>query len=224
MIIRVAASLLTEPMLRTFLLKGAGVRAQELEAGARAAYNTVMPMLIEGTPNKALTARMETTLMRQAFASHQMATMLQDRLPVHSEAISARVEYVNIILGAFRHDFDPDNFERRVSVGQHLHVLGTADDMGVHEPKSWHLYSGTAMRRIIAARGFTAQFGVALTCDEALAAPDDLGLLECHQRDRHWLFEAGFEGDFANDPQWQIVDMDGMLDGNQFWLDVRTTG
>jgi len=217
MFFRVGASLLTEPMLRSFLLKGAGVRAQELEAGATAAFNTVMPMLIDGSPNKALTDRIETTLVEHIFATH---SGVQDQLPVHSEAIGARVEYVNIVLGGFRDDFNPDEYARRVSIGQHLHVLAAEEDLGKFEPKSWHLYTGTAMRRIIASKGFTAQFGVELTCDEARPAPDDMGLLECHQRNRHWLFEASFEGDFSNDPQWLIVDMDSMLDGNQFWLDV----
>ena len=85
-------SLLTEPMLRAFLLKGLGVPQRELEEGAVAAYNTVMPMLnadVAGPSglgtDEALSKHVDPSLLRVVLSPGY-----KDRLPVASEAIAAR--------------------------------------------------------------------------------------------------------------------------------------
>merc|ERR1712046_241029 len=163
-------SVLTEPVLRSFLFKGAGVCAKDLEAGAVAAFNVVTPILVQGSStSKTLAERVDPTLMRQVKDREYMASL------VHSEAISSRVSYVNMIVGAKRFDFKACNYDWRVGVGHHLHVLGTQNDRP--ETRNWQLYSSKA--GVILSRGLTAQVEVELECEEALAATES-GLLECH--------------------------------------------
>ena len=47
------------------------------------------------------------------------------------------------------------------------------------------------------------------------------GLLHAPAREtRHWVFESAFDGHFADEPAWTVVDMDHALDGNLFWSAV----
>eukprot|EP00658_Telonema_sp_P-2_P023788 TRINITY_DN19544_c0_g1_i4.p2 TRINITY_DN19544_c0_g1~~TRINITY_DN19544_c0_g1_i4.p2 ORF type:complete len:130 (+),score=20.87 TRINITY_DN19544_c0_g1_i4:219-608(+) len=122
-IARAAVSLLTEPMLRSYLLKGLAVSQGELETGAITAYNTVWPMLHK--PSDVLTDRVEPTLLRELTAPPGKL-----QLPWSSEAINARLNHVSIIVGAERDGFDHTAFSRRVSVGDHLHVVAKEGELG----------------------------------------------------------------------------------------------
>ena len=44
---------------------------------------------------------------------------------------------------------------------------------------------------------------------------DEVGLENTHSR--KWLFETSIDGHFESDPSWKVVDMDGLMAGNQFW-------
>eukprot|EP00656_Telonema_subtile_P026757 TRINITY_DN28746_c0_g1_i2.p1 TRINITY_DN28746_c0_g1~~TRINITY_DN28746_c0_g1_i2.p1 ORF type:complete len:167 (+),score=33.11 TRINITY_DN28746_c0_g1_i2:60-560(+) len=141
-------------------------------------------------------------------------------VPFSSEAIQAELTSVSIIIGAHREEFDASEYARRVTVGDHLHVIAKREELGVHRPVHWHLYSGAGMREVLRRRGFTAHIGVTFTCEEAIPVEDG-SLLECRTVEREWLFETCLDARFENDPCWVICDMEGVMHGNMFWLDVH---
>jgi len=227
--------MLTEPMLRKYLFQGAGISPAEFEAGATSAYNTVMPLIIQGSRSNALRHQLDPALLERVWAMQD--SKVEGVLPFHSEALNARIKHANLIVGAFRAGFDPKHYSYRVEVGQHLHLVATKRELEA-AGRPFMLYSGDAMRSIIGTRGLTGQFEVEFTCQEAdIAGADEstgllepatqdssgIGhLLECRQTSRRWLFESRFNGEFSNDPEWQIVDMDNLLNGNQFWAEVQS--
>jgi len=232
MLLRHSVSAFTEPLLRSFLIRGVDTSPEALCSGAMTAYEHVMPRLIakskfaedDDAPINALDYHLCSNVLRD----HHTAIMMDERLPESSQAVHATLKHVNLILGAHRSDFDTSERDYRAgavaTVGSHLHVVVAESDLDPNgDLKRWQLYTSDCMKRLILKYGFAAQMAIEFKCEEVGSSiamddgGDDVKSGIKTSRTRRWLFETSIHGNFDSEPEWSVVDMDAVMDGNEFW-------
>jgi hypothetical protein len=230
-----------QPQLRSFLFKGLGCSRGDLENGCAGAFRALSPLLLcsNSDSRDAVSHRVwsadDDELIRgavdEALYQHLLIEVGARQAAgafVTSELRATTLSAVHLILGAQREGFAAKDYEARALIGDHLHVCGAVSDFAVGtdalEPR-YHLRMSEAQRQIAGAHGLTAQLHVAFETDATLTeTPLDGGASVLQQPQRvttEWVFESAFDSRLTNDPDWKVVDIDGVLGGNRFWNDIE---
>ena len=230
---------LIQPQLQSFVFRGLGIEVSDVADGARQAVSTIFSHRNDTPDAPRLTEMVEPRLCSRMAAADCAEWPRPELLRIEKAA----VDHIRLIIGGQRKNASRGQRMKSLarkesgitptSIGRDLIILSRDNDFrGI--PKFFRKialldYSEEYLRSLMTKSGMTIQVAVDLNC--VLAGPpsirttieneaekgSDVHDQETQQICQRWLFESPMDANFKEDLDWQVVDVNGVMGGAEFW-------